>query len=747
MSVQIISPRMQKALRDNKPPLYFADIWLSVLNDTVDSQADFLASGQQGNMDFTTKPGFAQLAKQAEAINQTNAANSSQLYGGGLIMDHWQSFKLPAGRWITSLTLWPIISAAGADAVVKFDLYSSNKELVFSHEARWPISTNYDAEYTIYPSNLYLDEGTYWLKAEPVSWGPLGVGLLRYSAVDRYSEGQLDTYNRNTGAWTYNIGDLYFKLNMQKYQPSGFFRTKRLDMGETPRHGGTFQMAYSHPETTRLSITLYGYTLVDDASPAVTITNAADGQNIPAYRYWEVLVEMGSNAGLDQTPVIDMIEFLFPKDSLKLREADKALRHADIGITGTYEAMLTGVEYRSSDIKPQPTERVASGGELSAALEDPTGSTILRVISDSPLKNYRAVLYLGADVPGFSETDLLRFFIGTVQAVKYKPRYRRKRFSLALTFKNSILDLKRKVPQPTETGAVTLADISINYDGTHVIDAMLDLLRGEANIPARYINLESFAKARNSIGDAALPAAAHVVRRSITAGLPDTRIKSPEEVGKLIGQLALIADVYVTIDESSRITLVKYDAAAVPEAAWADEDLVRSGLDAVPIEDVADINLGYDGMLFNASMFGAEWNGSGGDWTAFGKVFAHVDGYSADEFAPGKALFLSLVEKGFVDASKWLGPQAGYNGETIAQALAARYVARYAYPPVVMTGVVAPTSEFIRTLGAVITFTSPAFAKLGRRGIAESEIKKFMILSKKIDRGRNRIVFSLIELT
>jgi hypothetical protein len=507
---------------------------------------------------------------------------------------------------------------------------------------------------------------------------------------------------------------------MQKYLPSGSFRTKRLNLGQVPREAGTFQMAYSHPVGTTLQVDLYAYANETDASPALTLADVDDGQEVPAYQYWEVAVSMASNAGLDQTPQIDMLEFLYPQDSLKLREKDKALRQVSDDILGTYEALLTGVEYRSSDVKV--IERVASGGEISMTLEDPTGATVQRVISDSPLKNFRAILYLGADAPGFKETDL------------------------TLSCKNPLLELKRKVPQPAETGAVTLADISINYDGTHVIDAMLDLLRGEADIPARYIDIEAFNILRSSIGDASLPAAAHVVRRSNAAGLPDTRIKNPEEVGKLLGQLAAIADVYVTVDEDSRITLVKHDAAAAPEADWADEALVRDGLDAVPIEDVADIDLGYDQLLFNSALFGCEWTGAGSDWTEFGKVYANVDSASAEEFAPGKAVYLNIMEKNLKEASQWLGPQAGYNGETIAQALSARYVARHAYPPVVMTGVAVPQSEFLRTLGSVVRVWSPEFAKLGRRGIAPSESKTCMVISKKLDRGKNRMVFNLLEL-
>ena len=105
------------------------------------------------------------------------------------------------------------------------------------------------------------------------------------------------------------------------------------------------------------------------------------------------------------------------------------------------------------------------------------------------------------------------------------------------------------------------------------------------------------------------------------------------------------------------------------------------------------------------------------------------------------------MEKNMQDAAQWLGPEVGYNGETIAQNLTALLVSRFAYPPVVMSGVVVPNSEFMRTLGSVVTVWSKEFCKFKRRGIALSETMKFMVLSKKPDRTKNRMVFSLLELT
>lgn len=736
-----IAPIMQKALRDSKPLRYFGEVWLSVLNDTVDSQADFQASKRQSNMDFTTKPGYAELGKQDASVNQATGATFLKIFGDLEQREAWQSITLPGGRWLSSFTVWPRITPQTVATEVKFSIYASDQSTALHvHDAVFPVGSTYDAEYTISLTDFYLDAGLYWLKMEWGIGGFTSYAGIKYNSSDVYADGQLDAKDMVAGLWSYNIGDLYFKLNMQKYLPSGHFRTKRLDLGEAPVEPGTFQMAYSHPQDTLLSVTLEGFADAVTGTPAVSYADVADGRDLPAgIRYWEAYVQMSSNSALDRTPQIDMIEIMFGKDRLLLTEEGSPLRHADAAAFADYRAMLRPLEFKSSDIKL--LDRVASGGEISTTLVDPTGDTLQRVISDSPLLNYRGVLYLGADVPGFRPEHLLRFFVGTVQGAKYKPKYRRPAAELSLTFKNPILELTRKVPMPATTGAVTLADISINYDGTHSVAAMLDLTRGEADTPARYLSLESFEAGRLFVGPA------FVVRRSNAAGLPDTRLKNPEEVRKHLAALCIIADGYITEDEDSRITFVPHNAAAAPEAVWADEEYVRAGVDAIPIEDVGEMDMGYESLLYNAALLAAEWDGAGGDWTNFGKLYAHVDADSMDDFAPGRAVFMRMMEKNMVEVSKWLGPQAGYNGETIAQTITARLTARYAYPPVVMKGVVVPNSEFMRTKGSAVQIWSREFCRFRRRGIALSETMKFMVLSKKIDRARNRMIFDLVELT
>jgi hypothetical protein len=412
-----------------------------------------------------------------------------------------------------------------------------------------------------------------------------------------------------------------------------------------------------------------------------------------------------------------------------------------------FSPMLKPVGFQMSELKV--VERIASGGNITIELMDSTPETIQRIVSDSPLKNYRAAVYVGADVPGFRRSDLLRFFIGIIDAAKIKPKFRGNSYSLSLTVKNPILELKRKAPLPEATGLVDLANISLNYDAWHVIDAAVDVMRGAAGIPARYINLESWNAARTTIGDADLPASAHLVRRSYAVGLPDTRIKSPEEVAKLLQPLAFIADGYVVVDEDSRITFVKHDAAAAAEETWADETLVRNGMDAIPIEAVDSIELGYDDLLYNMVIFACEWDGSGGDWKAFANVYADIGQTSADVWAPGKAIYVSPMSgnNSTLEASKWLGPESGYNGATIAQKLSARLRARYEYPPMRLKGVVVPVSQFLRSLGDVVRVYSNEVCKLGRRGIAQSESVKFLITSKKYDQAKNRMIFDLMELT
>jgi len=746
MSIEKISPRMQKALRDGKQLRFFADIWLSVLNDAVDYQADFQASVQQNNVDFNFNPGYARLAIQQAAFNITqNQYNSSwwSLLGYGLN----QSFRLFSGRTLTSITLGIDNSGNGATSVAV--ILMKNLHLLYNMTAG-PADPNEDPEKILTTSvsfgagyvgdvvvsigNLELPSGDYTLFVGGTD--PANPPHIRYYNSDKYADGLLGAVG-----WGWTLGDLYFKLELSGYETSGFFVTKTFDLGEVPQDTGSFQMTYDYPVGTYLKVTLYGSTTGAFSGEEQTFLDVDDGFIVPPYRYWCVRVDMAANADLDQTPLIDMLEFLYPKDRTRLREKGTALRYIADDIQKDFQPFLKPLTFQMSDLKI--IERVASGGTISMELEDIVPDAIQRIVSDSPLKNYRAAMYLGADVDGFSKSDLCRFFIGIVDSTDIVPKYRKETYALPLTIKNPILELKRKIPLPDQTSLLNFENIAINHDGIHVVDSMLDLMRGKARIPARYINLTSFSGQKQIIGPVA------IVRRSNAYGLPDTRIKNPDEVAKLLTSLTMIADGYIVEDESSRIMFVLHDSNAPAEAIWADEKMVKAGIvDAVPIEAVDKISLGYTDLLFNMCYCGCGWDGSGNNWsTSFTKVYANINTTSADDWAPGKALYVSIMEKNMIEVSKWLGPENGYNGETLSQLITARLVARYAYPPARILGVVVPVSEFMRTLGSVVQVYSVEFCKFRRRGIALSESLKFMIISKKYDQAANRMRFDLMELT
>lgn len=746
MAVERITPRMAKALSSDVPPIFFADIWLSVLTDSIDDQTDFAASKSLNNIDYTTKPGFATLSYSTYELQQTQKNAQLAIYraSGPPYFTYYyaiQSFRFNINVYLRSVSVW-ISNPNSGPVTLRLVISNGQASLITIDKS---ISAFYDNEVTFQFEPVFIQANyTYYIYLYNFNTAPL---YVRYQNTDVYADGQLDYVywkaNLGKGDFSYNLGDIYFRLNYDAYAVSGNLHTKRLDVGMTPSQSGVYQMSYSLPVGSGIKTTLFAYTSDTSGDPALTLEDVKDGAELPPYRFWEAFIELTSTPDHSQTPQIDMIEIIFPRDNILLREA-VPLRHCSDAFRDYYPG-LKPVSFKMSDIKV--IERVSAGGEATSVLTDPTGDIIKRLVSDSPLKNYRAQIHIGADVPDFSPRDLLRFFIGTVQAAKYKPKYRNDAAELDLTFKNPILDLTRKVPMPAETGAVTLSDLAINYDGTHVMDAMLDLMRSKAQIPARYINVDSFISAKNNIGNTSLPAPTLIIRRSNIEGLPDTSIKSPEELRKHLSALTIIADGYITDDESSRIIFIPHDPSAVPEAQWADESYVKDGLDAIPIESISEIDLGYDSMLFNVVMLGCEWDGSGGDWNAFSKIFAYVHAASLDDFAPGRAVYMSMMDKSMAEASKWLGPENGYNGETIAQALAARYANRFAYPPVILRGVVVPLSMFLLTKGAVVQIWSKEFCKFKRRGIALSETLKFMIISKKLDRNKNKMIFDLMELT
>ena len=843
---------MQRALQDGKRPFYAADIWLSVNNGMIDTKEDFDASVSQTHMDFAAKPNFARLAIQQGAfnINQTAYNTWQEGYIPNWYYYHFQGFTVTPGRQLTKITVkidntaggiktFPIKILKGAIPLGLSPADSSYANWISSHlvtTQTCTVAAGYSGEVSVSFDAVDLPEGAYTLFFLP----PYPTKVA-YQNSDVYSGGQLDVYAyRSYGGvigfdWTYNKGDLYFKLELSGYYHTGTFSSKIMDLGEVPIYPGSFQMTYDLPVGTSLIVNLTGSNNADMSS-GISYTNINDGQEITAFRYWQTDNTLFTDSTLYQTPLIDLQEVLFPKDRLRIREKVK-LFNVDDSIGKNYQALLNPLEFTTSEINL--IDRVSTGGSASAVLEERTGEVIQRILSDSPLMNHRVMLYMGCDVPGFQESDLLRFFIGSVSAASYKPGYRGGVYQLPLTFKNPVLEFKRKVPQMTQTGLLNFEILSLNYDKWHVIDASIDVIRGKAGIPGRYVNLATISSAKSSIGDANLPSAAFLVRRSnvlsdyvprwksesagngtidntllgkqpdvllgdyklvcktVAAGggvfsvtnpvgtaladatvnvayggtqlnftilsgtvdfalgdkitisviSPDTRISQPTESVEILKALATIADGYFTSDESSRIAFVKHDFNATSEATWADEDLVKAGVDAVPIMGMDDCNPGYDKYLFNTAICGNEWDGSGSGWVGMGHTYAAANADSIDDFAPGQDKFYSIMEKNLQGPSQWLGPENGYNGETIAQWLAGKMVARFAYPPVVITGALLPLSEFMRTQGSVVTIWSKRFTKFRRRGIALSESKKFMVLSKKLDNSRTKCIFNLVELT
>src|SRR5574337_896713 len=234
------------------------------------------------------------------------------------------------------------------------------------------------------------------------------------------------------------------RLSLSGYKSSGYFTTRTLDLGKVPVVSGFFQMAVDIPAGTTLAATLYGSTTGAFAGEETTYTGVQDGWIAPAgIRYWRVRLDLAANAGLDQTPLVDMLEFYYPDDRVRFRQRGVELRHVADDILRDFEPLLVPGSFTPSELKP--IERVSSLGSFPITLQDAVPDRIQRIVSDSPLKNFRAALYLGADVPGFSSSDLLRTCIGIVDAADVAPKYTGESYGLELTIKNPITDLKRKI--------------------------------------------------------------------------------------------------------------------------------------------------------------------------------------------------------------------------------------------------------------------------------------------------------------
>lgn len=790
--ITTLSPLFKRALREGRRLYYFADLWKSVLNARVDSEADFDASVADSNMDYASNPGFARLATVSGTyeINQTThdtyfeaSLYRGTYYYGGTIP--FQTFRLAPGRRLNSFSIRVDNTAAAGSSKIIIRIVSNLDQTgtkIRGYANSWftytqhyyysqTVDTSFNGDITVSGLDIALADGDYWIMAEVE--GVWGVGdysritRIRATNTDPYAGGMVQmatrqqsiisgVYGDRWATWaSYSGHDLYFTLSFSGYEDNGYFTTKTMDLGSVPQDTGYFQAAYDLPAGTTAAFTLYASTTGAFGGEETTYAGVTDGWVAPAgYQFWRCRADLRGNAAHDETPLIDMLEMYYPDDRVRFRQRNVALRYVAEELKSAFEPMLEPVSETPSELKI--IERVSSVGTVSLTLKDATPERLQLLVSDSPLKNCRVAVYLGADMEGFSTVDLFRTFTGIVESADPSPKYRGDTYGLSLTVKNPILELKRKVPLPDHTAILDFETTNITHD-LHVMDSMLDLIRGKARTPARYIDVASFNSGKTTAGSGTPAPQSHWVRRSNSSvtysdgtAAPDTRIKSPEELVKLLTPLAVIADGYIVPDETSRIKYIHHDATADPEEVWADESLVRSGAlpNAIPIYGMKDIQLGYADMIFNMCFCGCEWDGEGDSWgDSFKKVFGDYNSTSGDAWAPGGDTYIQVMEANMKEVSKWLGPETTYNGESLAQAIAARMTGRFGYPPARLVGVEVPLSQFERGVGAVVQVYSDEFYKFRRRKIALSETVRFMVIKQQYDQNKNIVLADLLELT
>lgn len=769
--IKSLSPIMRQAIRDCRALWFAAEIWLSCLNKSVDSLSDFQENRAQSHIDVSSVEGSARLAiiPNDVVIEQPDHDTDLDMYDNtdpdwsfvGKFV--WQGFPLDTGRQLNAVTVRVDATGAGGAAdlqglIVSNLQHSSGSDGSFGstytvhHNFNITIADGYVGDVrTAFANPPLLPAGSYWLMIVNKITNGRQV-MLRYKNADAYSGGDLayaDAYFTPTSGPHFDTAhvflpnaDLCFKLEFSAYATRGSFTTKVIDLGSVPTVRGEYQLSSSVPTGCGLRLDLYG-TNNEDLSAPIVYEDIQDGAEIEPRRFWWWDVLETSNASRDATPEVDRLEVLFATRRRFFRQYNRALRHVSADVLDM-EPLLAPGEYKASEIKI--LERVSSIGEFTVNLRSARPEPLQELISDNALKNYRVRLYLGADVNGLTRSDLFEYFGGLVKAPKVKPQFDAGNYEVSLTVTNPMMELKRKIPSPKASGLIELGDIAINRDGVHVCDSMHEDIRGEANVPARFVDLQSFRDGKDRVGGGDLAASAFIIRCSNAPGLPDTRKQSPEELRKYLEAQCVIADGYIIMDERSRISLLLHDPDAEPEETWADLALVRQGLNAVPIYGMASIDLMYEEWLYNAVICGCDWNGTSGKWETFAKKYAYTNGDSINEYAMGEAEHISIMEKNMIEASKYLGPESGYGGETLAWYIAQKLGKRFAYPPAVIKGCVVPTSQLERGTGAVVRIISNEFVAKGQRGILPAETRKFMLLGPKYNQAKNRMVTDLVQL-
>jgi len=329
--------------------------------------------------------------------------------------------------------------------------------------------------------------------------------------------------------WSYT---LYHQTN---YLPTGFLRTKSVDLGLVPTANSVVAISDKPQSDAPLSYQAFGS---NDTATWTDLGAVQDGSSVAPYRYYQFAVSFASLTG-QETPLLRSIGVTGGDNQYKYYST-----HPDTPVKGALPYLLPDIGALSSTIQLM---KLGSTGEAAPSLFYLPDTFDL--LQNGFLRNKTVQLLLGFE--GVALEDYEPIFTG----LWYDGTVDLARGTIAIKTR-TVFSLFQKVQLPAEKALGGLRDAETCPPwyriGAPIIETMLDVL-DLLGIPGRYIDTASF----NALNTGAFSGPNWLVSRRIDKD-------SKTDAIKLLEELSVLAGIFVVPQPDGVITPTPYDPTVLP---------------------------------------------------------------------------------------------------------------------------------------------------------------------------------------
>lgn len=580
----------------NKPAL-IVQIQKDVNYVEQSTQTDWTNATSKSLVDYTPTPptdGDVILSQTTDAVDdqtQGSSASGFAIYSSpGGYYQHWQAFQNRSGvaRKLYSITLHTFV---GSNRNAYISIHTAKGGSQIGSTVWQTIGAGGTYPVVDFSGQAIILEPytTYWFRVQID--GSISEYIYGTTYTPAYSYGNYSYYIPSPrNEWHNDVGDLYFVIRFTGrygyyYESNGSITTQVMSLSSVPTRAGEWNFLDVMPNGSSLKYFAWACNTATWTFPNSweQIGYVEDGDAIATLRnFYRVRAEFTANQWRDSSPVVSAIRLDFNEYSVYSNRKEFG-----------YKTYLTKVGNLSSEVDFFEGSTI---GQIDITLVN--NSETRQLIANAYLKNKQIRVYAGFVADGFSETDFIPYRFGQVSNVSIKEN------EIIVSMQDYASDWKNKTI-PNKWNSAT---DDVTWQGSYIVDVMIDVLLNQVKTRDSKIDMASFAMVKTYY-----PAP---VNRKFTG--------NTEDVEEVLDELRLLARSVFIVNETGRTRLL-----------W----LGDNGLSTYTVvstltdNDFIDISWesNYESVINRASIYSA-WVGSGDDTKAFSSYIEAVDSPSQYNF-------------------------------------------------------------------------------------------------------------------